>query len=97
MVWVGFKFGLGFWLATIALMGFVMALVCFFSWASQSWEKRKRIALRKEDAPKGVEWKRTSTSASRGGGSIQSFSFCSVIKWDNEQDRMERRHRDGVR
>ncbi len=97
MVWVGFKFGLGFWLATIALAALVTLLVHISSWVFQFWKTRKRSLRRKERAPKGVEWKRTSTSAPRDDSTIQSFLFCSVIRWEDREHRTKRQHRDGVR
>jgi hypothetical protein len=104
MVWFGFKFGLSFCLGIGAFTVFLMALIFVGSWVSdwlsalkRTAHRLKRTAHREKHVPKQVEWKRASTSAPRDDGTIQSFSFCSVIRWDNEEDQVKRRHRDGVR
>ncbi len=48
-------------------------------------------------APRGVEWSRTSTSAPREDDTMQSFSFRSVIRWEEREDRKKPHHQDGVR
>ncbi len=93
----GIKFGVGFCLGISAFMGLLMASICLSSWISRLLEARKRSPYREERAPKGMEWKGTSTSAPRDHGTIPSFSFCSVIRWENREDRKKSQHRDGVR
>ena len=95
MVLTGLKFGLGFCLGMCVFTAVLIALICLSSWVSQLWRKMTRTVRRGGRASKGGEWKRT--SASRGDGTIQSFSFCSVIRWEDKEDRTKRRHRDEVR
>jgi hypothetical protein len=86
MVWAGLKFGLGFCLGTGVLTALVMVAICFSSWISRLLETRKRNPHREERALKGGEWKRISTSAPREDGRVHSFSFCSVIRWEDRED-----------
>ncbi len=93
----GLKFGLGLWLGTIALTALVMAIFSLSSWVSQLWKTRKRSPPREDRAPKGAKWKRTSISTSRDDGAFQSFSFRSVIRWEDWDDRKKPQHQDEVR
>jgi hypothetical protein len=86
MVWAGLKFGLGFCLGTGVFTALVMVAICFSSWISRLLETRKRNPHREERAPKGGEWKRISISAPREDGRVHSFSFCSVIRWEDRED-----------
>lgn len=97
MFWVGLKFALGFWLGTIILTGLMMAIVFVSSWISELWRTGKRSPQREDRALKGAEWKRTSISASRDDGTVQSFSFRSVIRWEDREDRKKPQHRNEVR
>jgi hypothetical protein len=98
MVWAGLKFGLGFCLGTGVFTALVMAAMCFSSWISRWLETWKRRPYRDTRAPKGVEWKRTSTAPPCEDGRPRSFSFCSVIRWGNDRkDLMKPQHRDEVR
>ncbi len=91
----GLKFGIGFYLGIVLVLVGVATVLCLATWIYELLAKPKRGL--EEHALRKMGRKRTSTSVSRGDGTIQSFSFCSVIRWDNEEDRKKRRHRDGVR
>jgi hypothetical protein len=97
MFLAGFKFGLGFCLGTGVFTALMMATIYLSSWISQLLRTLKRSPQREERALKGVEWERPSISVPREDGSIQSFSFCSVIRWEGSEDRKKPHHRDGVR
>jgi hypothetical protein len=93
----GLKFGLGFWLGSIALAAFVMAIVSLSASISQLWRMRERSPHGEHRAPKRAEWNRTSISAFRDDGTIQPFSFHSVIRWEDQEDRKKPQRRDEVR
>jgi hypothetical protein len=97
MLLAGIKFGIGFYLGTVIVLVLGTATICLAAWIWHFLTTPKRSPCREERATTGVDWKRTSTSASREDGSIQSFSFCSVIKWEGRGDRMKSQYRDGVR
>lgn len=94
----GLKFGLGFGLGTVVFTTLLMGAICLSSWISRWLETRKRHPYREARAPKGMEWKRTSTVAPRDDGTIQPFSFRSVIRWGNDRkDLTKPQRRDEVR
>jgi hypothetical protein len=97
MLLAGIKFGIGFYLGIVIVLVLGTATICLAAWIWHFLTTPKRGPCREERAPNGVEWKRTSTSAPRDDGTIQSFSFCSVIRWEDQEDRKKRRQRDGVR
>jgi hypothetical protein len=97
MLLAGLKFGLGVCLGISVFTAVLMALLCLSSWISRWLGKWKRRPYLETRAPKRVEWKRTSPSAPCEDETIQSFSFCSVIRWEDRKDREKPEHRDGVR
>lgn len=87
MLLAGIKFGIGFCLGISVFMALVMVIIYAASWISRLLRKPKSRPQMKERTPSGVASKRTSTSAFCKNGTIQSFSFCSVVSWEGREDR----------
>ncbi len=93
----GIKFGMGFCLGACVLTALVLASICLSSWISRWLERWRGVPRRQAHTPKGMEWKRRSASVIHDDGSLQSFSFSSVIRWEDREGLTKSHYRDGVR
>ena len=90
----GIKFGIGMWLATIAVIALAMMLGSFVSYIRDCFKRRRR----RTDVPKlhratraYLLWTRRPEFARQEEGPCRSYSFRTTIRWGYENPRDPRK------